>query len=55
VHVGGLASAAVVHGYTTAFWWAAGIFTVGLLLALLILPAKLRTRAPNLKPSLVTK
>jgi EmrB/QacA subfamily drug resistance transporter len=52
-HVRGLASAATVHGYTTAFWWAAGIFTLGLFLALLILPAEVRTRAPNLKPSLV--
>jgi predicted MFS family arabinose efflux permease len=54
-HVRGLASAAMVHGYTTAFWWAAGIFALGLLLALLILPAEVRTHAPNLKPSLVTE
>ena len=39
-HLGlpGLASAASVHGYTTGFWWAAGIFATGLLLALVILP-----------------
>ena len=39
-HLGlpGLASAAAVHGYTTGFWWAAGIFATGLLLALVILP-----------------
>jgi hypothetical protein len=54
-HVRGLASAASVHGYTTAFWWAAGIFALGLLIALLILPSKVRTRAPNLKPSLATE
>jgi hypothetical protein len=30
---------ASIHGYTTAFWWAAGIFTVGLIVALVVLPA----------------
>jgi EmrB/QacA subfamily drug resistance transporter len=42
-----LTSAASIHGYTTAFVWAAAIFGVGLLVALLILPsdgaAKART------------
>ncbi len=38
----GLANAAAIHGYTTAFSWAAGIFGLGLLLALLILPSKVR-------------
>jgi hypothetical protein len=28
-----------VHGYRTAFWWAAGIFVVGFLVALFVLPA----------------
>ncbi|HEX4188740.1 MAG TPA: DHA2 family efflux MFS transporter permease subunit [Solirubrobacteraceae bacterium] len=36
----GLANAAAIHGYTTAFAWAAAIFAVGFLLALLVLPAK---------------
>jgi EmrB/QacA subfamily drug resistance transporter len=36
----GLANAAAIHGYTVAFAWAAGIFALGLLLALLILPSK---------------
>jgi EmrB/QacA subfamily drug resistance transporter len=44
-HVAGLAGAALVYGYATAFWWASGIFAVGLLLALLILPKKSRPRA----------
>jgi hypothetical protein len=35
----GLAAAAEVHGYTVAFWWAAGIFALGLLIALLVLPS----------------
>jgi EmrB/QacA subfamily drug resistance transporter len=48
----GVAGAAAVHGYTTAFWWAAGIFAIGLLLALLILPAKVKTRACAVKTAL---
>jgi EmrB/QacA subfamily drug resistance transporter len=35
----GLQAASLVHGYTTAFWWASGIFGVGLLVALLVLPS----------------
>jgi EmrB/QacA subfamily drug resistance transporter len=51
-HLRGLAGAALIHGYTTAFWWAAGIFALGLLLALLILPARIRTGAPRLAVAL---
>jgi len=40
IHAAGVTNAAVIHGYTTAFAWAAGIFGVGLLLALLVLPPK---------------
>jgi EmrB/QacA subfamily drug resistance transporter len=36
----GLSNAAAIHGYTVAFSWAAGIFAVGLLSALLILPGR---------------
>src|SRR5271155_912295 len=36
----GLSNAASIHGYTIAFWAAAGLFALGLLLALLILPSK---------------
>jgi MFS family permease len=43
-HVQGLASAAQVHGDTTAFWWAAGVFGLGLLLALVILPSECEAR-----------
>jgi EmrB/QacA subfamily drug resistance transporter len=39
-HRPGLLAAAAVHGYTTAFTWGAGIFALGLLLALLVLPSK---------------
>jgi EmrB/QacA subfamily drug resistance transporter len=34
----GLQAAAEVHGYTTAFWWSAGIFAVGLLIAVVVFP-----------------
>ncbi len=51
----GLAAASMVHGYTTAFWWAAGIFAVGLLVALLVLPSSVRTPAPAAGPSLATE
>ena len=29
----GLASLALIHGYTTAFWWAAGILAAGAILS----------------------
>jgi len=54
-HVRGLAGVAMVHGYTTAFWWAAAIFAVGLLVALLILPAKVGSRGPALEVAAVTE
>ncbi len=41
----GLTSAASIHGYTTAFGWAAALFGVGLLVALLVLPSDGATRA----------
>jgi EmrB/QacA subfamily drug resistance transporter len=37
-HAANVASAASIHGYTTAFYWAAAIFGVGLLVALFVLP-----------------
>jgi MFS family permease len=54
-HVLGLTAAAMVHGYATAFWWAAGIFGVGLLVALLVLPSRIPTPAPAAGPSLATE
>jgi EmrB/QacA subfamily drug resistance transporter len=44
VRVGGLAAAAQVHGDTTAFWWAVGIFGLGFLLVLLIVPSGCEAR-----------
>jgi EmrB/QacA subfamily drug resistance transporter len=37
-----LQAAALVHGYTTAFWWAAGIFAVGLIIALTVFPRRIK-------------
>jgi EmrB/QacA subfamily drug resistance transporter len=44
LHVPGVATAAQVHGDTTAFWWAAGIFGLGFMLTLLILPSQCEAR-----------
>jgi EmrB/QacA subfamily drug resistance transporter len=52
LHARGLADAAAVHGYTTAFWWAVGIFGLGFLLAMLILPGRTRPRIPTLRAAL---
>jgi EmrB/QacA subfamily drug resistance transporter len=38
----GLTSAAQVHGYTTAFYVATGLFVVGFLVALLVLPGRIQ-------------
>jgi hypothetical protein len=52
LHTTGLANAAAVHGYTTAFWWAVGIFALGFLLAIVILPGRARPRVPTVKAAL---
>jgi EmrB/QacA subfamily drug resistance transporter len=51
-HVRGIASAAQVHGDTTAFWWAAGVFGLGLVLALTILPSRCEGRATSVSGAL---
>ncbi|MEA2220023.1 MAG: hypothetical protein QOJ35_2649, partial [Solirubrobacteraceae bacterium] len=33
---------AAVHGYTTAFWWAAGIYAVGAVVCAMLLTAQSR-------------
>jgi MFS family permease len=43
--VPGLLPAAAVHGDTTAFWWAAGVFGLGFLLVMLILPSRCEARS----------
>jgi hypothetical protein len=40
-----LAGASAIHGYTTAFVWAAGLFGLGLVVASLVLPADGAARA----------
>ena len=45
VNVARLGTAASIHGYTTAFEWAAAIFALGLLVALLVLPSDGAARA----------
>jgi EmrB/QacA subfamily drug resistance transporter len=54
-HVRGISSIALVHGYTTAFWWAAAIFGVGLLVALVVLPANVKPLPLAAEPSLATE
>ncbi|HEY2005018.1 MAG TPA: MFS transporter [Solirubrobacteraceae bacterium] len=46
-HVAGAAAAASIHGYSTAFEWAAALFGAGLLVAALILPTDGAARARN--------
>jgi hypothetical protein len=48
----GLADAAAVHGYTTAFWWSVGIFALGFLLATVILPGRCESRAPTTRAAI---
>ena len=48
----GVTNAATIHGYTTAFAWAAGIFALGLILALLILPSKAKREVSAPRPAL---
>jgi EmrB/QacA subfamily drug resistance transporter len=44
---------AAVHGYTTAFWWAAGIFAVGALLTALLLRGSARpVHAGGIEPEI---
>jgi EmrB/QacA subfamily drug resistance transporter len=52
LHTAGLANAAAVHGYTTAFWWSVGIFALGFLAALAVFPGRARPRVPSLKAAL---
>jgi EmrB/QacA subfamily drug resistance transporter len=51
-HTASLASAAAIHGYTTAFEWAAALFAAGLLVATLVLPrdGAARARVANAEP-----
>ena len=48
-HTAGVAAVAAVHSDTTAFWWAAAIFGIGVLLALLILPGSAKGRTASIR------
>ena len=55
----GLRAAAMIHGYTTAFWWASGIFALGLAVAIVVFPARVNpaqaTANVNSEVSLATE
>lgn len=44
------AGAAAVHGYTTAFWWSAGIFAAGAVISALVLKAGVKQPDPHAEP-----
>jgi hypothetical protein len=46
-----LASQAAVHGYTVAFWWAAGIFALGAVVATILLRPGVPVGAAKLQPA----
>jgi EmrB/QacA subfamily drug resistance transporter len=46
-----LLAEAAVHGYTTAFWWSAGIFAVGAVLCGALLPSKAAEPAVSGQPA----
>jgi predicted MFS family arabinose efflux permease len=48
----GLRDAAAVHGYTVAFWWAVGIFALGFIFAMVILPGRSFPRVPTFRAAL---
>jgi hypothetical protein len=52
LHTPDLFNAAAVHGYTTAFWWGVGIFVLGFLLAMVILPGRCPARIPTVSAAL---
>ena len=50
-----LRAAAMVHGYTTAFWWAVGIFAVGVAVAALVLPSRIQPARAMPEPAPATE
>ena len=46
------AQAAAVHGYTTAFWWSAGIFMVGAVASSVLLRPGAQELDPSVQPAL---
>jgi MFS family permease len=52
LHTADLTNAAAVHGDTTAFWWAVGIFALAFLVAMVVLPGRARPRVPTITAAL---
>src|SRR5256714_2360287 len=52
LHTTRLANAAAVHRSTPAVWWSVGIFVLGFLLAMVILPGRATPRLPTLTAAL---
>jgi MFS family permease len=50
-----LRAAAMVHGYTTAFWWSVGIFAVGMLVAAVVFPNRVRPAHAMPEPAPATE
>ena len=47
-----VAAHAAVHGYTTAFWWSAGIYFAGAIIAALVLKPGVQQIGLNPEPAL---
>jgi MFS family permease len=45
-------AAATVHGYTTAFFWSAGLFALGAVVAALLFTSGVRSPEPSAQPAL---
>jgi EmrB/QacA subfamily drug resistance transporter len=52
LHTADLVNAAAVHGDTTAFWWAVGIFALAFLVAMVVLPGRAKPRVPTVRAAL---
>jgi EmrB/QacA subfamily drug resistance transporter len=52
LHTADLVNAAAVHGDTTAFSWAVGIFVLAFLVAMAILPGRAKPRVPTIRAAL---
>jgi len=51
-HTASVAAHAAVHGYTTAFWWSAGIFFAGAILTALVLKPGVQQTSRRPEPAL---
>jgi hypothetical protein len=51
-HTASASAHAAVHGYTTAFWWAAAIFFAGAILTALVLEPRVQQTSLRPEPAL---